>query len=84
MSKDLGPERDEKDAATLSELFDNAFELFNSINKTQEPTNSSKVQVLGIEKLVLLPASLSVRSMCVLLHASCQKRKRKAFDFYAL
>lgn len=43
-SKGLGPERYEKDPATLTELFDNAFELFNSINKTQEPTNSPKVQ----------------------------------------
>ncbi|XP_029677397.1 immunoglobulin-binding protein 1b isoform X2 [Formica exsecta] len=29
---------------TLSQLFDNAFELFNSINKSQEPTNSPKIQ----------------------------------------
>ncbi|XP_076246707.1 immunoglobulin binding protein Tap42 [Calliopsis andreniformis] len=35
---------DAKDAATLSELFDKAFELFNNISKTDEPTNSSKIQ----------------------------------------
>lgn len=29
---------------SLSQLFDNAFELYNSINNTQEPTNSSKIQ----------------------------------------
>ncbi|XP_003493478.2 immunoglobulin-binding protein 1 [Bombus impatiens] len=37
-------ENDGRDAATLSELFDKAFELFNNINKTDEPTNSSKIQ----------------------------------------
>ncbi|EFN79134.1 immunoglobulin-binding protein 1b [Harpegnathos saltator] len=42
--KSLGSEKEEKDPVTLSELFDHAFELFNSINKTQEPTNSPKVQ----------------------------------------
>lgn len=36
---------DEKDPALLSDIFDNAFELFNEINATQEPTNSSKIQV---------------------------------------
>ncbi|XP_072763996.1 immunoglobulin-binding protein 1b [Anoplolepis gracilipes] len=41
---DLSFEGDEKDPTKLSQLFDNAFELFNSINKTQEPTNSPKVQ----------------------------------------
>ncbi|XP_034186168.2 immunoglobulin binding protein Tap42 [Osmia lignaria lignaria] len=35
---------DVKDSATLSELFDKAFEMFNDLNKTTEPTNSSKVQ----------------------------------------
>lgn len=60
LSKGLGPERDDKDPATLSEMFDNAFELFNSINKTQEPTNSSKVQVnSAIYKLLFLPADPS-------------------------
>lgn len=48
LSKDLRAglslEKDEKDPTTLSQLFDNAFELFNSINNTQEPTNSTKVQ----------------------------------------
>ncbi|XP_047366301.1 immunoglobulin-binding protein 1 [Vespa velutina] len=33
-----------KDNASLGELFDNAFLLFNNINKTDEPTNSPKVQ----------------------------------------
>ena len=41
-SSSLG--NDAKDTTTLSELFDKAFELFNQINKTDEPTNSSKVQ----------------------------------------
>jgi len=45
LSKDLSHEKDKNDPSTLSELFDNAFELFNSINATVEPTNSSKVQV---------------------------------------
>ncbi|XP_017882569.1 immunoglobulin-binding protein 1 [Ceratina calcarata] len=40
----LGLETDAKDVATLSELFDKAFELFNDLNKTHEPTNSPKVQ----------------------------------------
>lgn len=44
-SRDLSHRKDDSDSATLSELFDNAFELFNSINNTAEPTNSSKVQV---------------------------------------
>lgn len=48
LSKDLRAglslERDEKDPTTLSQLFDNAFELFNSINSTQESTNSPKIQ----------------------------------------
>ncbi|KAL6255023.1 hypothetical protein P5V15_013357 [Pogonomyrmex californicus] len=43
LSKDLSFEK-EKNDPPLSELFDNAFELFNSINNTQEPINSSKVQ----------------------------------------
>ncbi|KYM98892.1 PREDICTED: immunoglobulin-binding protein 1b [Cyphomyrmex costatus] len=45
--KGLSPltKRDKNDSATLSELFDSAFELFNSINATVEPTNSSKVQL---------------------------------------
>lgn len=33
-----------KDKASLTELFDNAFRLFNNINKTDEPTNTPKVQ----------------------------------------
>ncbi|XP_012274361.1 immunoglobulin-binding protein 1 [Orussus abietinus] len=33
-----------KDASSLSELFDSAFALFNEINKTNEATNSPKVQ----------------------------------------
>lgn len=45
-------ENDVRDAATLSELFDKAFELFNNINKTDEPTNSSKVQVLIVNNYV--------------------------------
>jgi len=45
LSRDLSHEKDKNDSSTLSELFDNAFELFNSINATAEPTNSSKVQV---------------------------------------
>ncbi|XP_011861988.1 PREDICTED: immunoglobulin-binding protein 1b [Vollenhovia emeryi] len=45
LSKDLSYGKDRSDPATLSELFDNAFELFNSINNTTEPTNSSKVQL---------------------------------------
>lgn len=40
----LGLETDAKDVATLSELFDKAFELFNDLNKSYEPTNSPKVQ----------------------------------------
>ncbi|XP_015180904.1 PREDICTED: immunoglobulin-binding protein 1b [Polistes dominula] len=35
---------DKKDNSTLSELFENAFKLFNNINKTDEPTNAPKVQ----------------------------------------
>ncbi|XP_076398451.1 immunoglobulin binding protein Tap42 [Megachile rotundata] len=35
---------DAKDNATLSELFDKAFQMFNDINKTTEPTDSVKVQ----------------------------------------
>lgn len=38
-------EKEEKDPTTLSDLFDNAFEMYNNINNTQEPTNSTKVQV---------------------------------------
>lgn len=47
MSRDtlLTLQNDAKDTTTLSELFDKAFELFNAINKTDEPTNSSKIQV---------------------------------------
>jgi len=45
LSKDLSHGKDRSDPTTLSELFDNAFELFNSINNTTEPTNSSQVQV---------------------------------------
>lgn len=45
-------ENDGRDAATLSELFDKAFELFNNINKTDEPTNSSKIQVLIVNNYV--------------------------------
>ncbi|KAF3421919.1 hypothetical protein E2986_03434 [Frieseomelitta varia] len=37
-------ENNGRDASTLSELFDKAFESFNNINKTDEPTNSSKIQ----------------------------------------
>lgn len=33
------------DASTLSELFDNAFALFNDINKSSEATNSLEIQV---------------------------------------
>lgn len=43
-------ENDGRDA-TLSELFDKAFELFNNINKTREPINGSKVQVLFIDTI---------------------------------
>lgn len=45
LSTDSSHRKDESDPATLSELFDNAFELSNSINNTAEPTNSTKVQV---------------------------------------
>ncbi|XP_076662377.1 immunoglobulin binding protein Tap42 [Halictus rubicundus] len=34
----------QKDGSTLSEIFDRAFDLFNEINKTDQPTNSTKVQ----------------------------------------
>lgn len=45
MSQEVKEKRDEAtDSTTLSELFDNAFELFNAINKTEESTNSPKVQ----------------------------------------
>lgn len=37
-------ENERTDSATLSQIFDNAFELFNAINKADEPTNSSKIQ----------------------------------------
>lgn len=37
-------ENDTNNPATLSDLFDKAFELFNNINNTDEPTNSSKIQ----------------------------------------
>ncbi|XP_050455933.1 immunoglobulin-binding protein 1b isoform X1 [Cataglyphis hispanica] len=40
----LNLDKDERDPSTLSQLFDNAFELFNSINNSQEPTNSPKIQ----------------------------------------
>ncbi|KAK2582358.1 hypothetical protein KPH14_004692 [Odynerus spinipes] len=33
-----------KDTSSLSELFENAFKLFNNINKAEQPTNSPKVQ----------------------------------------
>ena len=36
---------DSMNSESLSELFDKAFDLFNSINATQEPTNSLQVQV---------------------------------------
>ncbi|KZC07447.1 PREDICTED: immunoglobulin-binding protein 1 [Dufourea novaeangliae] len=39
-----GSRSDVADVATLSELFDKAFNLFNELNKTDEPTNSSKIQ----------------------------------------
>ncbi|KAH0951499.1 hypothetical protein HN011_002975 [Eciton burchellii] len=45
LSKNSSVSKDRNDSATLSELFDNAFELFNAINNTQEPTNSMKVQL---------------------------------------
>lgn len=45
LSMGLSHGKNNSDPATLSELFDNAFELFNSISNTAEPTNSSKVQV---------------------------------------
>lgn len=45
-SKGLSLEKEEKDPTTLSKLFDNAFELYNNINNTQEATNSTKIQVL--------------------------------------
>lgn len=90
LTKSLGPEKDEKDPATLSELFDGAFEMFNGINKTQEPTNSSKVQVSGIskKKLTLLSGFISERSFsqCYsLLSARATRRKGggDAFDFFA-
>lgn len=35
---------DARDNATLSELFDKAFQLFNDINKSNEPTDSLKIQ----------------------------------------
>lgn len=41
--------QDIKDNATLSELFDKAFEMFNNLNKTTEPTNSAKVQVFIVK-----------------------------------
>lgn len=44
--KKLFMESDEN--ASLSELFDKAFEQFNEINKTDKPTNSVKIQVLNI------------------------------------
>lgn len=37
-------DNDASDSATLSKLFDNAFEIYNSINNCEEPTNSSNVQ----------------------------------------
>ncbi|XP_076753489.1 immunoglobulin binding protein Tap42 [Xylocopa sonorina] len=37
-------ENDSKNPTTLSDLFDKAFELFNNINNTDEPTNSPKIQ----------------------------------------
>ncbi|XP_018315511.1 immunoglobulin-binding protein 1 [Mycetomoellerius zeteki] len=43
--KGLSHERDKNDPTTLSKLFDNAFEMFNNINATVEPTNSPKVQL---------------------------------------
>jgi len=54
--KSLSHERDKNDPATLSELFDNAFEMFNNINATVEPTNSPKVQVrfLNFDFFVIL------------------------------
>lgn len=84
MSKGLGPEREEKDPATLSELFDNAFELFNNINKTQEPTNSPKVQVSGIEKNLCFfrhPSERLFNIFHFFLHATRQK-ERNTFNFY--
>ncbi|XP_033220651.1 immunoglobulin-binding protein 1b [Belonocnema kinseyi] len=43
-SEEINPGPDPMDSESLSELFDKAFDLFNSINKTQEPTNSHQVQ----------------------------------------
>lgn len=64
LSKDLRAglslDKDEKDPTTLSHLFDNAFELFNRINNTQEPTNSPKIQVfMVILKLLAIMKSIS-------------------------
>jgi hypothetical protein len=36
------------DTNSLSEMFDTGFEMYNSLNKSQESINSSKVQVCYI------------------------------------
>ena len=45
LNKEISSGSESMDSESLSELFDKAFDLFNSINQTQEPTNSSNVQV---------------------------------------
>lgn len=43
-SGDSGP----KELGNISELFNSAFDLYNEINKTKEPTNSVEVQVFAL------------------------------------
>ncbi|XP_011503624.1 PREDICTED: immunoglobulin-binding protein 1 [Ceratosolen solmsi marchali] len=39
------PEEYLTDTNNISEMFDSGFEMYNNLNKTQEPTNSSKIQL---------------------------------------
>lgn len=43
--EDSGANNDASSDQNLSQLFDTGFEMYNNLNKTDEPTNSSKVQV---------------------------------------
>lgn len=54
MSKDLSHGKDNSDPTTLSKLFDDAFELSNSINNAAEPTNSLQVQVGFLNDPIIL------------------------------
>lgn len=73
MSRDLRTglnlDKDERDPTTLSQLFDNAFELFNNINKSQEPTNSPKIQVfMMILKVFAIMKPIALNNVLIYVH----------------